>query len=160
MEGVDASFSSFLRAEEKDKSGVWGYPPARDVSRCVSMAMVFPSVRLSLTVCGRAKLRCVNAGESCKGWCGMAKLRCASRWDEKSRDEPCFCVLARLFGRKTSEIIQASFTPELGIVQLMVKPVLNLLPALFIDEGLDLLPNAEEVLDLTDTTVITERHFL
>ena len=30
MEGVDASFSSFLRAEEKDKNGVWGYPPARD----------------------------------------------------------------------------------------------------------------------------------
>ena len=79
---------------------------------------------------------------------------------EKSRDEPCFCMLARLFGRKTSEIIQASFTPELGIVQLMVKPVLNLLPALFIDEGLNLLPNTEEVLDLTDTAVIAERHFL
>jgi len=140
--------------------GVWGYPPARDVSRCVPLPMVFPSVRLSLTVCGRAKLRCVNAGESCKGWRGKAKLRSTSRLDEKSRDEPCFCVLARLFGRKTSKIIQASFTPELGIVQLMVKSVLNLLPALFIDEGLDLLPNAEEVLDLTDTTVIAERHFL
>ena len=42
----------------------------------------------------------------------------------------------------------------------MIKPVLNLLPALVIDEGLDLLPNTEEVLDLTDTTVIAERHFL
>jgi hypothetical protein len=37
---------------------------------------------------------------------------------------------------------------------------LHLLPALVINLGLDLLPNAEEVLYLTDTAVVTERHFL
>ena len=64
-------------AEGLPSDGVWGYPPARDVSRCVPLPMVSPSVRLSLTVCGRAKLRCMNAGESCKGWRGMAKPRSA-----------------------------------------------------------------------------------
>ena len=125
--------------------GVWGYPPARDLSRCVSLPMVSPSVRLCLTVCL---------------WQWYPSTKQSFAGYKKSRDEPCFCISARLFGRKTSEIIEASFTPFLGIIQLMLKPVLNLLPPLVINLWLDLLPNAEEVLYFTDTTIIAERHFL
>ena len=42
----------------------------------------------------------------------------------------------------------------------MLKPLLNLLPPLFINQRLGILPNADEILHFTDTTVITVCHFL
>ena len=61
---------------------------------------------------------------------------------------------------KTPEVVEACFTPFFGVVELVLKPGLHLLPALLVDTGLNLLPDAEEILHLTDTTVIAECHFL
>ena len=61
---------------------------------------------------------------------------------------------------KTPEVVEAGFTPFFGVIELMLKPGLHLLPALLVDTGLNLLPDAEEILHLTDSTVIAECHFL
>jgi hypothetical protein len=58
-----------------------------------------------------ALLRYVYAGSSAST---------ASVGVKKAGMNPAFDLLARLFGRETSKIIQASFTPQLGIFKLMV----------------------------------------
>ena len=38
-------------SEGVPSDGVWGYPPARDMSRCVSLPMVSPSAKQGFAVC-------------------------------------------------------------------------------------------------------------
>ena len=49
-------------SEGVPSDGVWGYPPARDMSRCVSLPMVSPSAKQRFAVC----VKSLGLIEECK----------------------------------------------------------------------------------------------
>ena len=61
---------------------------------------------------------------------------------------------------ETTEVIHADFLPFLGIIQLMLQSCVNLLPSLFVDVGLGLVPCLDKVLNLVYTTCVVEVHLL
>ena len=64
-----------------------------------------------------------------------------------------------LFLNEAPEVVEAGLLPFLGILQLVLQAVVDLLPALFVDGGSCLLPDVGEVLDLLHASGIAELKF-
>ena len=58
------------------------------------------------------------------------------------------------------EICEANLAPLFGVLELMLETDVDLLPALGVDVGLGLVPNADEVLNLVDSTSVVILHLL
>ena len=60
-----------------------------------------------------------------------------------------------LFLDKASEVVKAGLLPFPGVLQLVLHAIVNLLPALYVDGGSGLLPDADEVFNFFYTTGMT-----
>ena len=58
------------------------------------------------------------------------------------------------------EICEANLAPLFGVLELVLEADVDLLPALGVDVGLGLVPNADEVLNLVDSTSVVILHLL
>ena len=63
-------------------------------------------------------------------------------------------------GSEAFEICEANLAPLFGVLELVLETDVDLLPALGIDVGLSLVPNADEVLNLVDSTGVVILHLL
>ena len=61
---------------------------------------------------------------------------------------------------ESAEVVGADFLPLAGIVKLLVELGVDLAPTLIVDDGLGLLPDADEILYLSDTMGIAVLQFL
>ena len=64
-----------------------------------------------------------------------------------------------LFG-EGAEIVEAGGAPLFGVVELVLQSRIDFLPALIVDQGLGLAPDADEILDLFHATGVAVLHLL
>ena len=70
------------------------------------------------------------------------------------------CKKKASLGGEAFEVGEANLAPLFGVLELMLETDVDLLPALGVDVGLGLVPNADEVLNLVDSTSVVILHLL